>query len=381
MGKGKKVATDVGIAVVGGLLTGGTGSVLTAAVKRVAASKAIEKAFEYKYIILMTAAVFFLFIGSVMFVVMFSFAEDTGILFDFDGFLGGTPSTYASETIPPNLLPIYQEAEKRYGVAWNILAAINSIETSFGTNLSISSCGAVGWMQFMPTTWSGGSNPNAVDSPDSPLYDTDPQRIAQYGGYGVDGDGDGKADPYNPADAIFSAAYLLQKNGYQKNPEQAIYQYNHDYGYVKDVMELAMMFASMRPNINGSVLWPLPGQYTYISSPFGTRADPFTKVITEHEGIDLPAPEGTPVFVVADGQVIYAGWDDIYGNCVQIKHDGYVTLYGHLSEISVESGDIVSTGFVLGKVGDTGRSTGPHLHFGVMVNYLNIDPLTILGKG
>ncbi|KJR99628.1 MAG: hypothetical protein VR68_08645 [Peptococcaceae bacterium BRH_c4a] len=297
-----------------------------------------------------------------------------------DGFTGGEPTEFAFNTIPPELYDIYRKAQERYGVAWNVLAAINSIETDFGRNVKVSSKGAIGWMHFMPTTWSGWQNPNSKDDLNNPVFDKDPARIAQYGGYGVDADGDGVADPFSKSDAIFSAAYLLQKNEFQKNPEQAIYQYNHDYSYVKNVLNKAIAFASMIP-IQGHTIWPVPDKFKEIISGFGPRLDPFGSGIMEmHRGIDIPVLIGTPVFTVADGEVIFAGIETGYGTCVQIKHEGYITLYAHLSEYLVRKGDRVTAGIPIALSGNTGKSEGPHLHFGVIVNNQFVDPLLIFNK-
>jgi len=110
---------------------------------------------------------------------------------------------------PPFLIPIYQKAGRRYDVPWTVLAAINYVETDYGRDLSVSSAGATGWMQFMPATW------------------------AQYG---VSADGRGTPDPYDPADAIFSAARYLQANGASQDLRGAIFAYNHADWYVDEVL-------------------------------------------------------------------------------------------------------------------------------------------------
>lgn len=117
---------------------------------------------------------------------------------------------------PPFLVAIYKQAENRYHVPWQILAAINSVETNYGRDLSVSSAGAEGWMQFMPETW------------------------AQWG---VDANGDGKKDPYDPRDAIFAAARYLQANGAPQRLREAIFAYNHANWYVEDVMRRAQWIA------------------------------------------------------------------------------------------------------------------------------------------
>ena len=111
-----------------------------------------------------------------------------------------------------SLAPIYRGAAAKYHQDWRILAAINRIETNLGRNLNVSSAGAVGWMQFLPSTWRQ---------------------------WGVDASGDGLADPWNPEDAIFSAARYLDAAGYQQSPSRSIFAYNHAMWYVNDVLRLA----------------------------------------------------------------------------------------------------------------------------------------------
>lgn len=113
----------------------------------------------------------------------------------------------------------------------------------------------------------------------------------------------------------------------------------------------------------------------YISSPFGWRIDPFTGRDELHEGIDFAAPMGTPIHAVAAGIVTWAGLRGGYGNMVQIDHgDGYSTRYGHASKILVHVGETVQRGDVIALVGSTGWSTGPHVHFEVLKNGLEINP-------
>lgn len=124
----------------------------------------------------------------------------------------------------------------------------------------------------------------------------------------------------------------------------------------------------------GVMAWPTPG-YTSISSPFGYRIHPIYKVRKMHTGIDIDAPMGASIIAANSGRVILAGWNGGYGNCVIIDHgDGIATLYGHQSRLLVNVGDKVSKGDVIGKVGTTGLSTGPHLHFEVRINGKPTDP-------
>jgi hypothetical protein len=124
--------------------------------------------------------------------------------------------------IPLFLLPIYQAAAVQYGVPWPVLAAINEVETNFGSDLSVSTAGAVGWMQFMPETWLQ---------------------------YGVDAVEAGYADPYNPVDAIFAAARYLHAAGASHDLQGAILAYNHSQAYVESVLLRARLFASYPPSV------------------------------------------------------------------------------------------------------------------------------------
>jgi murein DD-endopeptidase MepM/ murein hydrolase activator NlpD len=103
-----------------------------------------------------------------------------------------------------------------------------------------------------------------------------------------------------------------------------------------------------------------------VSSNFGIRTDPFTRQLRFHKGMDLAAPQGTEVRAAQGGAVIFAGFKQGYGNTVVVQHAGGLeTTYAHLGSTSVKKGDCVATEQVLGTVGSTGHSTGPHLHFEV----------------
>lgn len=125
------------------------------------------------------------------------------------------------------------------------------------------------------------------------------------------------------------------------------------------------------PRGTGQFMWPTEGVLT---SNFGTRGGRF------HSGIDLSAPTGTPVVAAADGEVIHAANQrNGYGNLIIIKHGSdYFTVYGHLHTIEVQPGDNVRKGQQIGQVGNTGRSSGPHLHFEIRHRKEAIDPLTLL---
>lgn len=121
---------------------------------------------------------------------------------------------------------------------------------------------------------------------------------------------------------------------------------------------------------------PLHGRLT---SRFGYRKDPFTGVRTYHTGIDLAAPYGTLIKSTMDGKVATTGYSSVFGNYAIITHDdGYQSLYGHMSSITVKRGQKVAQGAVVGKVGNTGYSTGCHLHFSIYKNGKMIDPYSVL---
>src|SRR5277367_3619958 len=124
-----------------------------------------------------------------------------------------------------------------------------------------------------------------------------------------------------------------------------------------------------------------PVQDGWISSYFGRRADPFTGYTAVHKGLDFAGPEGTKVTSVAAGLVTYAGERSGYGQMVEINHgNGLATRYCHNEKLLVKQGDMVRKGQELALMGSTGRSTGPHLHFEVLKNGAQVDPLRFIGE-
>lgn len=191
--------------------------------------------------------------------------------------------------IPPFLLPIYQACGSEYGIPWQVLAAINRIETAFGTNVSTSYAGAMGWMQFMPGTWAA---------------------------YGVDANGDRKKDPYNPVDAICAAANYLNASGYADDPRSAIFAYNRAGWYVEDILTNAAAYAQIPPEMISA----LTGLTEGARFPVAAEADYEGKVSTgqarrngtdseqvssdrDRTSIKIEAEGGAPVIAVNDSVV------------------------------------------------------------------------------
>jgi murein DD-endopeptidase MepM/ murein hydrolase activator NlpD len=126
---------------------------------------------------------------------------------------------------------------------------------------------------------------------------------------------------------------------------------------------------------------PVTGELD-MTSPFGIRTDPFLGRPAMHTGIDLRGEIGEAVHATADGRITIAGRDGGYGNLVEINHgNGLATRYGHLSEIDVKVGQTVRIGEVVGKIGSTGRSTGPHLHYETRVDGEAVNPQKFLRAG
>ena len=348
------------------------------------------------------------------------------------------------------LLALWQSAGQGYGVPWQVLAAINKIESNFGQNMGPSSAGALGWMQFIPSSWMR---------------------------WGMDADGDGLADPWDPEDAVFAAARYLAAAGAHEDLERAIFAYNHAQWYVDDVLELAATFddplspgagqlaygmadvdrrlgearqrivrlrralnrlergvarsAELRlplevragdPTLTDAeflkVEARLAGMDAFdrtvgakqerlgarlakavaeldaleqeragaaLAAPGVTEAGPeavdgyvfpvgggpeivsVAHVHHDYPAADIAAPEGTPLYALADSTVVES-YPDGSGKCgIGFKilvGTGAVFVYCHLSYIEphVAPGAALAAGAPVGLVGSTGNSTGPHLH-------------------
>jgi murein DD-endopeptidase MepM/ murein hydrolase activator NlpD len=215
--------------------------------------------------------------------------------------------------VPIFLLSIYQAAGIQYGVHWQVLAAINEIETDYGRNLNVSSAGALGWMQFLPSTWQA---------------------------YGVDANKDGKKDPYNPVDAIFAAARYLKAAGYEESVRRAIFAYNHADWYVDSVLLRATRIKEMPDDLFSSLTgltearFPVAARARYADDlseieaerrfDRGENAARVFEDSATRRGIDIFAREGSPVVAVNDGVIKKIGTSrrlgrhivlqDVYGN-------------------------------------------------------------------
>jgi murein DD-endopeptidase MepM/ murein hydrolase activator NlpD len=358
------------------------------------------------------------------------------------------------------LLRVWQNAGQAYGVPWNVLASINKIESNFGRNMGPSSAGAIGWMQFMPSTWER---------------------------WGTDADGNGVADPWNPVDAVYSAARYLAACGAATDIRGAVFSYNHADWYVNEVLQLAQLYgastgaaadafqslpATQRPvfvldrlqaklddaraavskasdayrtaldeaqelaghaeglasQANAESLLSdrldqqkIAGQAGADAAAAQANADrlkqrlaaaeaklarlqdeargasfntPARQILSsapvdgsgnyvfpvgggpslisvshyhhDYPAADIAAPEGSPLYALSDGSVLYAWtWDQRCGAGFTMKTtDGQTWTYCHLSYLdpAVVPGAELKAGDSVGLVGQTGDATGPHLH-------------------
>jgi hypothetical protein len=227
--------------------------------------------------------------------------------------------------VPLFLLPIYQAAGIQYGVRWEYLAAINEIETDYGRNLNVSSAGAVGWMQFMPSTWRQ---------------------------WGVDANDDKKKDPYNPVDAIFASARYLKAAGAPKDMRKAIFAYNHADWYVDSVLLRARLIAGLPSDLVGSLTgltegrFPIAARAQYADDlnekdalkriKKGQNAARVVNSNDDRRGLEIFAAEGSPVVAVNDGVIKKIGvkngrkfvvLQDAYGNRYTYENLGSVSRF------------------------------------------------------
>jgi murein DD-endopeptidase MepM/ murein hydrolase activator NlpD len=328
------------------------------------------------------------------------------------------PATPAVRT-PDELARLWRAAGATYRIPWPVLGAINSIESGFGRNMGPSSAGALGWMQFMPSTWER---------------------------WGLDADGDGTASPWSPEDAVYSAARYLAAAGAERDLPRAVFAYNHAWWYVEQVLRLAAVYeqggselafgldrlaarlaaaradlaaasadldaarterslarregralrsrsqrvaalvarvAGARRTVDelsaaaaGATFSPatavaLGGPALSGGRAFPVGGGPATVSVGaahhDYPAVDIAAPAGAPVYAF-DAGVVEKAWAAPQGRCgigfVLRTADGRGWVHCHLSvlEAGTRAGARVNAGTLLGLVGSTGASTGPHLH-------------------
>lgn len=218
------------------------------------------------------------------------------------GQLSGVPSFFIdSFSIPPFLLPIYQAAGAAYGIPWQVLAAINEVETDYGRDLNISSAGAEGWMQFLPSTW---------------------------GQYGVDVNNDGFEDPYNPADAVFAAARYLKAAGGDTDIRAAILAYNHSQAYLNSVLLRARLLGGTPPELLGAITGLTEARFPVYAASHYDDAFPATEGSSPHTvpGTTIVSQDGAPVIAVQDGVVTQIGQSGPLGRSISLR-DAYGNTY------------------------------------------------------
>ncbi|MGN6373268.1 MAG: lytic murein transglycosylase [Solirubrobacteraceae bacterium] len=271
--------------------------------------------------------------------------------------MGGVPSFFINSfSIPPFLLPIYQAAGAAYGIPWQVLAAINEVETDYGRDLNLSSAGAEGWMQFLPVEWSQ---------------------------FGVDVNNDGFKDPYNPADAIFAAARYLKDAGGAHDIRTAVFAYNHSKAYVNSVMLRARLLGGTPPQLLGAVTGLSEARFpvyapSHYDDGFSTTSTGKTLV-----GTTIYSQSDAPVIAVQDGRVASMGESADLGRYVTLVDAyGNTYTYGQLGELArlypvlegrkrfslhpLNDGVQVIAGTVLGHLAtDGGSAAQPHMLFQV----------------
>lgn len=167
---------------------------------------------------------------------------------------------------------------------------------------------------------------------------------------------------------------------YQRAEAELLAESNSTTTMIRSLMSSKKATFEVVKNSTGSFMWPIQGRVT---SGFGSRFHPIHKRTITHTGLDIGGPNGGAILAADGGQVIFAGWKGGYGKAVMINHGNrngrnLVTLYGHLSRISVSVGQSVSKGQAIGAEGSTGYATGPHLHFEVRVNGAPVNPMGYL---
>ena len=182
---------------------------------------------------------------------------------------------------------------------------------------------------------------------------------------------------------ILKENYMLKLTDEEKALQEQIAQYKEEQADLeRKILASINWTGTMSIKFTGGVMvWPIAMEGTYITSGYGNRLHPIQGVYKNHAGIDISGSNvnGAPVVAAADGVVTYAGWIGGYGNCIIINHgSGIVSLYGHGSETVATVGQVVKQGDIIMKVGSTGNSTGPHVHFEIRKNGEVVDPIPYL---
>lgn len=326
--------------------------------------------------------------------------------------MGGTVqnprSNYADNEVPEEFKELYENIAEKYSIEWEVLASIHRVETAFSSNNTTSSAGAIGHTQFMKCTWIGwgyAGCQGGLGNADVPKDEyTDPEKIKKYGGEGVDGNGNGKADPNEISDSLSATAEKLYNDGVNEDIEKAIFNYNRSDEYVADVLKHYEEYKSNVSFVTAGIedLENLGKGATGKGKIVGDMAlplsqDQFLNNMTGgigsydgHPGYDFPVPIGTPVYSIVDGTVVEtdSGNPDYppgrslaqvlsnndLGNFVRIKPDDSPELmvnYMHFTKndgVLVKEGDKVKKGQQIGRSGNSGKSTSAHLHLDVLKN-------------
>jgi hypothetical protein len=303
------------------------------------------------------------------------------------------PTVLAGE-IPEPMLSAYLDAAQTWDIDWALLAAVGKLECDHGRYRApgcwppgtINHAGARGPMQFLGSTWRSSSGRYQLDVAGPPAADGQ--------GYGTDGDGDGIADPWNPYDAVHSAARYLVAIGGRDDPRLAAKGYNAGpanrnptagEGYVARAVELIAHYHALAGagGPGAPAVAVVRGGYPLPFDPAGLHAvttdarpprDPEWQLVKPHHSgrvaVDVSLRVGTPLYALVDGDVVWAGESGRCGYGVTIRnHDQQASVtYCHLSSIDVAAGQQVAAGQPLGRSGGqpgsrgAGNSTGPHLH-------------------
>jgi peptidoglycan LD-endopeptidase LytH len=302
--------------------------------------------------------------------------------------------TVLAGEIPEPMLSAYLDAAQTWDIDWALLAAVGKLECDHGRYRApgcwppgtINHAGARGPMQFLGSTWRSSSGRYQLDVVGPPAPDGQ--------GYGTDGDGDGIADPWNPYDAVHSAARYLVALGGRDDPRLAAKGYNAGpanrnptagESYAARAVELIAHYHVLAgaSGPGAPAVGVVQGGYALPFDPAGLHAvttdarpprDPEWQLVKPHHsgrvGIDVSLRVGTPLYALVDGDVVWAGESGNCGYGVTIRNPGQhaSVTYCHLSTIDVAAGQQVAAGQPLGRSGGqpgsrgAGNSTGPHLH-------------------